>query len=81
MERGTGNHLVFVGRLALIPQTYSNQTWGFAIVDGERRYVRRTTFTASKQDGPIYARFVYDYSKYSTSVILMYSELFVVGTP
>ncbi|KAH0838194.1 hypothetical protein J3R83DRAFT_6446 [Lanmaoa asiatica] len=38
------------------------QTWGFAMVNGERRYVRHTTFTSTrKQDGPIHTRFVYDY--------------------
>jgi len=35
------------------------QTWGFAMVNEERRYVRRTTFTS--KDGPIHTRFVYDY--------------------
>ncbi|KAF9229134.1 hypothetical protein BS17DRAFT_771080 [Gyrodon lividus] len=40
----------------------AEQTWGFSVVNGERRYVRHTTFTSSdKQDGPIYARLVYDY--------------------
>ncbi|KIK80400.1 hypothetical protein PAXRUDRAFT_158818 [Paxillus rubicundulus Ve08.2h10] len=39
-----------------------NQTWGFSVVNGERRYVRRTTFASSdKKDGPILARLVYDY--------------------
>ncbi|KIJ21883.1 hypothetical protein PAXINDRAFT_165242 [Paxillus involutus ATCC 200175] len=39
-----------------------NQTWGFSVVNGERRYVRRTAFTSSdKQDGPILARLVYNY--------------------
>ncbi|KAF8140387.1 hypothetical protein EV363DRAFT_345131 [Boletus edulis] len=38
------------------------QTWGFSMVNGERRHVRHVTFTSpQKQDGPIHARLVYDY--------------------
>lgn len=49
-----------------LPAQPNNQTWGFAMVNEERRYVRHTTFTSSqKQDGPIHTRFVYDYRKYS----------------
>ncbi|KAI9461784.1 hypothetical protein HD554DRAFT_2027812 [Boletus coccyginus] len=44
------------------------QTWGFSMANGERRYVRHTTFTSpERQDAPIHARFVYDYRKYSTA--------------
>ncbi|KAF9225137.1 hypothetical protein BS17DRAFT_730344 [Gyrodon lividus] len=40
----------------------AEQTWGFSVINGERRYVRHTIFTSSdKQDGPIYVRLVYDY--------------------
>ncbi|KAG9314246.1 hypothetical protein JVU11DRAFT_5033 [Chiua virens] len=37
------------------------QTWGFAMVNGERRYVRHTTFTSDKRQNPIHTRLVYDY--------------------
>ncbi|KAN0100502.1 hypothetical protein V8E55_000486 [Tylopilus felleus] len=38
------------------------QTWGFSMVNGERRHVRHVTFTSpQKQDGAIHARLVYDY--------------------
>lgn len=41
------------------------------MVNGERRYVRHTTFTSSeKQDGPIHARFIYDYREYSTPLVV-----------
>ncbi|KAH7885913.1 hypothetical protein F5I97DRAFT_1171619 [Phlebopus sp. FC_14] len=40
----------------------AEQTWGFEVVNGERRYVRHVKFTSSdKKDGPIHARLVYDY--------------------
>ncbi|KAG6381055.1 hypothetical protein JVT61DRAFT_5451 [Boletus reticuloceps] len=39
------------------------QTWGFGMVNGERRHVRYVTFTSpQKQDGPIHVRLVYDYN-------------------
>ncbi|KIJ68600.1 hypothetical protein HYDPIDRAFT_106811 [Hydnomerulius pinastri MD-312] len=41
----------------------AEQTWGFSVVKGERRYVRHVSFTSSdRQEGPIQARLVYDYS-------------------
>lgn len=44
------------------------------MVNGERRYVRRTTFTSSQKDRPIHTRFVYDYRRYFTLLILMCSH-------
>lgn len=50
------------------------------MVNGERRYVRHTTFTSSeKRDGPIHARFVYDYREYSTPLVWVRPEPRVVG--
>ena len=52
------------------------------MVNGERRYVRHTTFTSSdKQDGPIHVRLIYDYRKYSTPLrlALVRSEPRLVG--
>lgn len=45
-----------------------NQAWGFAIVNGERRYVRRVAFTSSEKE--IHARLVFDYRKYSALLVL-----------
>ncbi|KAI6047758.1 hypothetical protein EDC04DRAFT_2619802 [Pisolithus marmoratus] len=47
----------------------AEQTWGFQLVDGERRHVRLASLTSSgKTDGPQCVRTVYDYCKsYSTS--------------
>ncbi|KAG9318158.1 hypothetical protein JVU11DRAFT_234 [Chiua virens] len=37
------------------------QTGGFGTVNGERRHVVLSTFTADKKEDPIHTRFVYDY--------------------
>lgn len=57
-----------------------NQTWGFAMVNGERRHVRLLTFTSpQKRDGPIYARFVYDYGVCYAPLVSMHSDPHVAG--
>jgi len=38
-------------------------TWGFEVLDGERRYARHVKFTSSdKKDGPIFKHLYYDYA-------------------
>jgi len=40
----------------------AEMTWGFEILNGERRHARHLKFTSSnKKDGPIFKRFYYDY--------------------
>ena len=61
---------------------FGKQVWGFAMVNGEMRYVTRITFTSpEKIDGPIHARFLYDYRKFSTLNPLSFarSEPCIVG--
>ncbi|KAG2350187.1 hypothetical protein BDR05DRAFT_954290 [Suillus weaverae] len=41
----------------------AEQTWGFEVLNGERRYARHVKFTSSdKQDGPIFKHLYYDYA-------------------
>ncbi|KAG1802037.1 uncharacterized protein HD556DRAFT_1228468 [Suillus plorans] len=45
-------------------------TWGFEVLDGERRFARHVKFTSSdKKDGPIFKHHYYDYGKLPLSVI------------
>ncbi|KAG0704332.1 hypothetical protein DFH29DRAFT_911868 [Suillus ampliporus] len=40
----------------------AEQTWGFEMLDGERRHARHVKFTSSdKKDGPIFKHLYYDY--------------------
>jgi hypothetical protein len=46
------------------------QTWGFEVLNGERRHARRLKFTSSnKKDGPIFKHLYYDYSESLLAVI------------
>jgi len=46
------------------------QTWGFEILDGERRHARRLKFTSSdNKDGPIFKHLYYDYRESPPTVV------------
>jgi hypothetical protein len=46
------------------------QTWGFEVLNDERRYARHVKFTSSnKKDGPIFKHLYYDYSESLLAVI------------
>ncbi|KAG1749845.1 uncharacterized protein EDB91DRAFT_1046447 [Suillus paluster] len=48
----------------------AEQTWGFEILNGERRYARHVKFTSSdKKDGPIFKHLYYDYGEPPLAVI------------
>ncbi|KAG2154688.1 hypothetical protein DEU56DRAFT_375318 [Suillus clintonianus] len=52
----------------------AEMTWGFEILNGERRHARRVKFTSSnKKDGPIFKHLYYDYSRSPPS---RHSDLF-----
>jgi len=63
------NHLTWKAeqvRCSLFVKSVSDihQTWGFEMLDGERRHARHVKFTSSdKKDGPIFKHLYYDYSE------------------
>lgn len=54
-------------------QSFVEQTWGFELIDGQRRHVRRLVLNSSgKKDGPLRVRLVYNYCEKSSAVIKVY---------
>jgi hypothetical protein len=62
--------MVRLYRFFLLVVPHILQTWGFEVLNGERRHARRLKFTSSnKKDGPIFKHLYYDYSESLLAVI------------
>ncbi|KAG1721853.1 hypothetical protein EDD22DRAFT_854285 [Suillus occidentalis] len=57
-----------------------NVVWGFAVIDGVRRFARRFKFTTKDRSEPIYVKLYYDYRGYlPSSYFLVLTELSISG--